>query len=133
MKDTIVKRLFYIALTVVVGFTGYFAGVLMERSGTSAGNYTTQALKIKKLSEIIEKNYYFQDHIDSDKAFDYAMSGYVAQLGDPFSYYLGKDDLSSFNEEVEGNYVGIGVEVTTDDSNFIVVMNSFDGSAVERF
>ena len=71
---------FYAILIVAVGACGYFAGILHERSGTTAGNYTTQALKIKKINEIIHENYYFQDEIDDEEAFDYAMAGYVNHL-----------------------------------------------------
>ena len=132
MKDTIMKRILYIVLTVSVGLGGYFGGVLHERSGATAGNYTTQALKIKKLSELIHENYYFQDDIDDEEAFDYAMAGYVNHLRDPFSGYISREDLEGFNEEIEGNYIGIGVEITVDDQNFLTVMNSFDGSAAQK-
>ena len=53
MKESTIKRILYVVLAIVIGFVGYFAGVLQERSGTLAGSYTTQALKIKKLNEII--------------------------------------------------------------------------------
>lgn len=131
MKKSIVRRLLYIVLTVSVGLAGYFGGVLHERSGGAAGGYTTQALKIKKLSDLIHENYYFQDSIDDEQAFDYAMNGYVSHLRDPFSYYISDEDLDGFNEEIEGNYVGIGVEITVDENNFLIVINSFDGSAAQ--
>lgn len=126
------KRILYIILTVVVGLSGYFAGVLNERTGTNAGSFVNEALKIKKLSELIDKNYYFQDNIDKEEAFTRAMSGYVNQLGDPFSSYVAGEDFQSFTEEIEGNYVGIGVEITVDENNFITVINSFDGSAAQN-
>lgn len=131
MKESIVRRILYIVLTVSVGFAGYFGGVLHERSLSTAGGYTAQALKIKKLSDIIHENYYFQEDIDDKQAFDYAMNGYVSHLRDPFSYYISDEDLDGFNEEIEGNYVGIGVEITVDENNFLIVLNSFDGSAAQ--
>ncbi|MBR5239550.1 MAG: S41 family peptidase [Clostridia bacterium] len=130
--EKVLKIIGYLVLVVAVGFYGYFVGVLQERSSSPAGNPNTQALKIQKINDLIHQNYYFQDNIDDELAFDYAMAGYVAHLGDPFSFYIPSSDLESFNTEVEGNYVGIGVEVTVDDSNFIVVMNSFDGSAAQK-
>lgn len=128
----ILQSVLYVIIAIAIGLIGYFSGVLQERSGTNAGNYTMQALKLQKLNELIHENYYFQDDIDDEEAFDYAMSGYVNHLGDPFSGYISQEDLASFNEEIEGNYVGIGIEVTVDDSNFITVMNSFDGSAAQE-
>ena len=132
MSETLLKRILYLILAVAIGFVGYFAGVLSERSGLNAGSYVTEALKLKKLNDIIDKNYYFRDNIDADAAFERAMAGYVYQLNDPFSSYISGDDLQSFNEDVEGNYVGIGVEITVDENNFITVINSFDGSAAQK-
>ncbi len=132
MKESTARRILYVVLAVVIGFVGYFAGVLHERSGTLAGSYTTQALKIKKLNEIIHENYYFREAIEDDTAFDYAMSGYVNHLKDPFSFYMSNDDLDGFTEEIEGNYVGIGVEITVDENNFLTIINSFDGSAAQK-
>lgn len=132
MRDALLKRILYIVLAVSIGLGGYYCGILQERSGSSAGGYSTQALKIKKLSDLIREHYYFQDDIDEEEAFDYAMAGYVQQLGDPFSGYISKEDLEGFNEEIEGNYIGIGVEITVDDQNFLTIINSFDGSAAQK-
>lgn len=132
MKSNIWKKIIYFVLAILIGFIGYFAGILNERSGMNAGSYIDEALKIKKLNDIIEEHYYFRDSIDSDAAFERAMEGYVYQLNDPFSSYISGDNLTSFTEEVEGNYVGIGVEITVDENGFITVMNSFDGSAAQK-
>ncbi|MBQ7792484.1 MAG: S41 family peptidase [Clostridia bacterium] len=126
------KNILYFWLVVAVGLIGYLAGVLNERSGTNAGTYVEEALKLKKLNDIIDENYYFRDQIDKEEAFHKAMEGYVYQLNDPFSNYIAGDDLASFTEEVEGNYVGIGVEITVDENNYITIINSFDGSAAQN-
>ena len=132
MINNTIKRILYVVLAVAIGFVGYFAGILSERTGTNAGSYVKEALKLKKLSDIIDSEYYFKDSINKEEAFDRAMMGYVNQLGDPFSGYIAGADLQSFTEEVEGNYVGIGVEITVDENNFITVINSFDGSAAQN-
>ena len=126
------KRILYLVLVVAIGFVGYFAGILQERTGGSAGSFADEALRLKKLNELIEKNYYFRENIDEKKAFERAMAGYVNHLNDPFSSYISGDDLTSFTEEIEGNYVGIGVEITVDENNFLTVINSFDGSAAQK-
>ncbi len=132
MKKNIWKTILYIWLVIAVGLGSYFAGILNERSGMNAGSYVKEALKLKKLNDIIDEHYYFQDQIDKEEAFNLAMEGYVYQLKDPFSSYIAGDDLTSFTEEVEGNYVGIGVEITVGEDNFITVINSFDGSAAQN-
>ena len=126
------KRIFYFILVVVIGLTGFFAGVVSERTGLGAGSFATEALKLKKLSDIIEKEYYFQDNFHKDEAFEHAMAGYVYQLKDPFSSYIYGKELDSFAEEVEGEYVGIGVEIMVDENNYITVINAFDGSPAQK-
>jgi carboxyl-terminal processing protease len=128
MKNNLTKRLLYIFLVVVVGFSGFFAGTIYERTSSLDNEFITNALKTKKVNDIIEKNYYFKDKIDSKKAFENSLKGFVANLEDPFSSYLDEQDLKAFTEGVDGNYVGIGVEIAVDESNLISVINSFAGS-----
>lgn len=132
MKQNIWKRLLYVWLVIAVGLVGYFAGILNERTSLHAGSYVKEALKLKKLNDLIDEHYYFRDQIDKEEAFHLAMSSYVYQLRDPFSSYIAKEDLTAFTEEVEGNYVGIGVEITVDEENYVTIINSFDGSPAQN-
>lgn len=112
-------------LLVFAVFLGYFAGVLTERLDTSNG--ILQSKKIEKLNELINENYYFSDRIDTKKAAENSYNAYVSSFGDRFTYYLDESSYSSMMESMTGNYVGIGVEVTVSDDNFITVTNSFKG------
>ena len=115
-----------IALILVLAlFIGYFAGVFSERADTSNG--VLQARKTEKLRELIDENYYFSDKINHDKAAENAYGAYVGSFGDQFTYYLDESSYSDMMESMTGNYVGIGVEVTVSEDNYITVTNSFKG------
>lgn len=67
----------------------------------------------------IIKNYYISD--PSDKTlFNNAIKGMVSSL-DPHSSYLDSEDLKDLKTAVSGEFVGIGVELTTEDGALKVV------------
>ena len=118
------KGVIALLLVFAVAF-GYLAGVLSERVNTSNG--ILQSRKTEKLRELIDENYYFSDRIDHKNAAENAYGAYVGSFGDRFTYYMGEDSFSDFTESMTGNYVGIGVEVTVSEDNYITVTNSFEG------
>lgn len=40
-----------------------------------------------------------------------AIDGMVKELKDPYSEYMTKDETKSFNEDVSGDFVGVGAEM----------------------
>lgn len=60
----------------------------------------------------IVDNYY--DSVDKDKLMNGAIEGMIKSLDDPYSTYLDKNNTSSFNQTVDGSFVGIGVVVMYD-------------------
>lgn len=119
------SKLVSVLLVVLVGFIGFFAGTLSERIGSDSVKYR----KLEKVQKLIDQNYYFSDLIDHDKAFDNALSAYTASFGDLFTYYLDEEYLEEFNRSITGNYVGIGVTVTTDEDGYVVLTQCFKGGS----
>ncbi|HPE68690.1 MAG TPA: S41 family peptidase [Thermotogota bacterium] len=62
----------------------------------------------------IEKEYYEKDTLDFDALIDASVRGVIAGLDDPFSYYLTPNDVEEAKIEQEGEYGGLGIEVTYD-------------------
>lgn len=60
-----------------------------------------------------------------------AMSGLLKSLNDPYSRFLDENNLNQFKEAVTGEFVGIGIEVTTKDNN-IVVVSPIDDSPAQK-
>ena len=48
------------------------------------------------------------------KLSEVAIDGMVKELKDPYSEYMTKDETKSFNEDVSGDFVGIGAEMQKD-------------------
>ena len=50
-----------------------------------------------------------------------AISGMIDSINDPYTTYLDEADSNNFNVSLEGSFQGIGVEVTNDSDNTIIV------------
>ena len=88
----------------------------------------------KELKEFIENyeyvvnNYY--DKVDKTKLVDSAIAGMLTSL-DKNSSYVGTDS-DNFNIYLEGNYKGIGIEISQNDDEEIVIYKVFEGSPADK-
>lgn len=97
-------------------------------------NYKSSKSIDKELKEFIENyeyvvnNYY--DKVDKTKLVDSAIAGMLTSL-DKNSSYVGTDS-DNFNIYLEGNYKGIGIEISKNDKGEIVIYKVFEGSPADK-
>ena len=143
MKKGIKKATAGILMTAVVIGTIGCSGVKMttEGSGSDSGKSETVKMlsdssvvgkdtnaKLEDIQSLIDKNFYFED--DAQQQQDGIVKGYMEGLDDPYSIYYTAEEYASFMEDTEGEYVGIGVQVSQDaDTKIITVVDVFDGPA----
>ena len=72
-------------------------------------------------------NDYYED-IDKSKLIDGAISGMLNALKDPYSFYFSKDETNSFNDQMKGNYAGIGSEISINQDGKIIISKPFTNS-----
>ena len=77
---------------------------------------------IARYQEIIE-NYY--EDIDRSKLLDSALSGMLSYLGDPYTGYLDEESANNLLEQLEGEYTGLGIEVSHGEDGGIYIMKVF--------
>ena len=70
--------------------------------------------------QLIRKNYVDADNVTYRMLFEGAMKGMTNVL-DPFSEYLEPRDFNTLQEETEGEFGGIGIEVDYEDDAIIVI------------
>ena len=58
-------------------------------------------------------NTYFYQETDPQKMVEYATKGLMTGLDDPYSYYYNPEEFAEMWEDDEGNYVGIGVLISS--------------------
>jgi len=73
---------------------------------------------------------YYED-IDESDLVDAAIDGMVSSLDDPYSTYMDEETSDSFNQTVDGSYVGIGVTVSASEGGEFIIVSVTDDSPAE--
>ena len=87
-------------------------------------------VKIQGINEYLDD--YYIGEIDKEKMIESAVKGYVEGLQDAYTEYLTKEEYDELIVSVKGDYVGIGIYMTMDSNNNIVVLMPIEGSPAEK-
>lgn len=131
---------------------GMAAGIWTLARGSNA-NHSTQASdaenagqqngpdmakigpKLGYIQQLIDRYYLFLDDEESEPEdpVEWMYRGYVYSLGDPYSTYYTAEEYSSVQESNEGEYCGIGVQVSQNVyTGVITVVKVFKGTPAEQ-
>lgn len=110
-KFSIFEVVIIIFISIVFGM---IVGYVLTYTRSPLGSVKSNS----KLSEIIStynsiKNNYYKE-IDEDTLVNAAVSGMIGSLDDNYSNYMDSSTTDSFNESVEGSFVGIGITIMYD-------------------
>ncbi len=97
----------YFSIAVVFGI---IIGIFFSRGNSYSslvGKTSDNERKIKRLIDYIQSDYV--DDVNTDKLLDGAIAEMLEKL-DPHSVYIPKENLQSVTENMQGNFVGIGVQ-----------------------
>lgn len=127
----------HIAVTVIITFliTSIFyftvggTGVYSLLAATGQGG--SMAGKLKKIDAMLAQHYINDyDQLEMEKM---ALNAYVYGVGDPYTAYIDEDNYADMQTSIEGDYVGIGVEVyVSQDDGLITVISCFDDSPAQK-
>ena len=109
--------------------------------------YKTNNIEKSKASENSEKNIdaigetlksfrdaideYYIGEIDEQKMLDETIKGYINGLDDEYSEYMTKEEWAEFQADALGNYVGIGIYMSVDENNNVVVVSPIKETPAE--
>ena len=79
--------------------------------------------------QTIEENYYKNTEVSSQDKVYGAVSGLVHSLGDPYSEFFSPPDGKKFEEDIQGNFGGIGAELGLRDDQLVVISPLKDSPA----
>ena len=125
-----IRNLFLgLALMAVVGAVGYKIGqgnqVLPE------GNQFDLSL-MWKVRDALSKDYLDHDKVEDDKSLMYgAVEGMVAALDDPYTMFLPPEENKSANEDLAGEFAGVGISLGYKDKT-LAVMSPIAKSPAEK-
>ena len=108
---------------------GVIVGYLINYSRSDTSKDPNLSKIVTTYNDLVN-NYY--DKIDKESISDSAVKGMVESLQDPYSNYLNVEQTDSFNDEVDGSFVGIGVEIL-DGEEYTTVVSIFKDSPAEKY
>ncbi len=87
--------------------------------------------ELKKLALVFEvSRENFVEEADERKMLEAAMNGMLSAL-DPHSSYLNKDDFKDFNDKSQGEFGGLGIQITSD-RGAVRVISPIDDTPADR-
>ena len=126
-----------IALFVVgIGYLGFGLQAAMERQDQpvlAEGAVVNEALitKLQLLEDYIDRMFYL-DEVSSEDLQTGIYKGLMEALNDPYSVYYSAEELSSFMQQTEGIYFGIGAYMQMDqETGLPLITNLIPGSPAE--
>ena len=97
----------------------------------SAAKSSSLAAKLAVIRNKIDEE--FIGNINENDLIDGAIKGYVSGLNDIYTEYFTAEEMSSYTEDIEGEFVGIGVYITKDaERNLILVYGTIPDSPAEK-
>ena len=78
----------------------------------------------------IVNNYY--EEVDSKQLIEAGINGMLEYLGDDYSVYMNQETTENFNEQVQGKYTGIGVEIMLLEDGGVKITSVFDNSPASK-
>ncbi len=128
-RQKIYKTIMLVFLTAFLTFLGtslYIYNYVLEDEdkeyvllpGSSDSEIGTELERVKT---VIDK--YFLGEVNEEELNIAAIKGYVEGLGDEYSEYYTPDELEEFYADALGNYTGIGIYMSVDTDNQIIVIS----------
>lgn len=118
----------YFAFAIVLGILigSYFNGG--STSGTLFAKESTNEVKIKRLIDYIQSDYV--DSVNTENLLDGAITQILGKL-DPHSVYIPKENLQEVTENMQGNFVGIGVQFRMIKDSITVIQTIKGGPSIK--
>ena len=128
-KNNLIRMLLVAALTAAVTWLITYSATIKgaERDVAKLLGSVGKYEKLEEIQQYVDK--YFVGEYDEKAVMNAAAEGYVAGLGDKWSYYMDPESYAAFTSDRSGNYTGIGVTVHyLEEKNALQVLDVNDGS-----
>lgn len=102
-------------------------------SGVQANNETQLPIdEVRLMSQVLERiKQSYVEEVTDEELIEAAIEGMLTGL-DPHSDYLTPDDFKDLRESTSGEFGGLGIEITMDDTGFVRVVAPIDDTPAFR-
>ncbi|CAL2082100.1 S41 family peptidase [Tenacibaculum sp. 190524A05c] len=108
---------------------GILIGAFFTGQSTTLSKSSLNEQKVKRLINFIEQDYV--DEVNTDELLDGAIAQMLTKL-DPHSVYIPKENLQAVTENMQGNFVGIGVQFRIIEDSITVVHPMKGGPSIKK-
>lgn len=119
-----------IMLVIISILFGVIVGCILTYSKAFTVDNSSYESELLSTYQKIRDNYY--DEVSEKELLNAAINGMIGALDDPYSYYMDDSATESFNQKIDGNYVGIGTTVLHDENVGNIVTDIFEGSPADK-
>jgi carboxyl-terminal processing protease len=120
-----------IITTLYVGFSiGFYYGEIEGRTKIAPSNDLDMSL-FWEAYNLLKEKYVDTEKFDSEQMVYGAISGMVESLDDPYTVFFDPEDAKIFEEDVSGEFQGVGMEIAIKD-NQLTVVSPLDGTPAQR-
>ena len=96
-------------------------------SSVASSDSTTNFSEFKAYNHIVSS---YVKEVDKDKLIEAAIEGMYTYLNDEYSIYMDEESTKSLEERLDGQYTGVGIEITVNkDDNKIIINKVFSNSS----
>ena len=85
---------------------------------------------LSQIYQYVQSYFYQPERIDDQEAVYGALRGMIEILDDPYSEYLDPEAYEQFNQSIEGEFSGVGIEITIKD-DVVTVITPLVGTPAE--
>ena len=127
-----VRRVILVCLALLLlgnAVVGYRAYSKDAKAGDTEKVFDDLAIMMQVL-QLIRTNYVDAEQVSSDQLLTDAIIGMTASL-DPFSEYMPPADLKHLNEQTQGSFGGVGIQVSMK-NGFMTVITTIDDTPASR-
>lgn len=85
-----------------------------------------------KVWDLVSREYIDKQALDAQKLFYGAISGMVSAIGDPYTFFLPPDVQKSSQEELNGAFEGVGIQLGFNKDKRLIVIAPLEGTPAKR-
>lgn len=128
----LLELIFVIATSTVIGMLSGGAAIY-SMFQVKDNTYIERNNDLEEVSNVYHEilNNYYKD-VNKKDLIEGAIEGMLSKLDDPYSTYLNEDEKSSFDDRLNGEYSGLGIEIQNDSNGNILIVNVFEGSPASK-
>lgn len=133
-RSRLIELMFVVLVSTVVGMVSGGAAIFtmldVKEPEYSYVENNSDLSEVNSVYEDIISKYY--KVVDKNALITGAIDGMISVLGDPNSSYFDNEEAASFNDRLNGKYVGVGLEIMADGTGKILVVGIFEGSPASK-